>query len=67
MLRNESVICCLTNVELNGAYNSKIARVLAQLKERYTSPPNSILCLELFMNGVEIHQKVCIFPYSFDN
>ena len=41
--------------------------VLAQLKGRYASSPISILNLELFMNGVEMRQKVCIFPNSISN
>jgi len=41
--------------------------VLAQLKGRYASSPISILNLELFMNGVEMRQKVCIFPNSITN
>ena len=32
--------------------------VLAQVKGRYASSPISILNLELFMNGVEIHQEI---------
>ena len=41
--------------------------VLAQVKGRYASSPISILNLELFMNGVEMRQKVCIFPNSITN